>query len=41
LRDVLAHEYFGVKLERIWDIVKKDLPGLKNKIKAIIDKENL
>jgi uncharacterized protein with HEPN domain len=41
LRDVLAHEYFGVKIERLWDIVKKDLPELKNKIKAIKDKENL
>ena len=41
LRDVLAHEYFGVKIERLWDIVKIDLPELKNKIKAIKDKENL
>jgi len=32
--------YFGVKLERIWDVVKRDLPGLKNKIKSIIQKEN-
>jgi len=40
LRDVLAHEYFGVRLDRIWDIVVKDLPKLKDKIKAIMDKEN-
>jgi len=40
MRDIIAHEYFGVKLERIWDVVKRDLPGLKNKIKSIIQKEN-
>jgi uncharacterized protein with HEPN domain len=32
LRDVIAHEYFGVKLERIWEIVKTDLPELKQQM---------
>lgn len=35
LRDVIAHEYFGVKLERIWEIVKTDLPDLKLKMSSI------
>jgi len=37
LRDVLIHAYFGVSLERIWVIVKDDLPDLKKKIKKILD----
>ncbi len=40
LRDVIAHEYFGVKLERIWEIVKTDLPELKQKISFIKREEN-
>ncbi len=37
LRDVLIHVYFGVNLERVWVIVKDDLPDLKKKIKNILD----
>ena len=32
LRDILAHEYFGVDLEVLWDIVKNKLPDLKKKM---------
>lgn len=32
MRDVVIHEYFGVSLKRIWNVVKKDLPDLKQKI---------
>ena len=32
LRDIIAHEYFGVKFERIWEVVVKDLPDLKKKL---------
>lgn len=39
LRDVLIHMYFGVDLDITWDVVKKDLPGLKEKIKTILEKE--
>ncbi|MEA3229582.1 MAG: HepT-like ribonuclease domain-containing protein, partial [archaeon] len=37
LRDILIHVYFGIDLERIWVVVKDDLPDLKKKIKAILD----
>jgi uncharacterized protein with HEPN domain len=40
MRDVIAHEYFGVRLDRIWDVIKKDLPFLKEKIRHIIEQEN-
>lgn len=32
MRDILIHQYSGVKLERIWIVVKRDLPDLKNNI---------
>jgi len=36
MRDVLIHEYFGVDLELTWKKVRKELPDLKRKIKAIL-----
>lgn len=35
LRDILAHEYFGVDVEVIWDILQNKLPGLKDQIKRL------
>ena len=35
MRDVLTHEYFGVNLERVWKVVKEDIPGLKMKMLKI------
>ena len=32
MRDVLTHEYFGVNLERVWKVVKEDVPDLKMKV---------
>ncbi len=32
LRDTLSHSYFGVIIDRIWGIIKKDLPELKKEI---------
>jgi len=37
MRDVFAHEYFGVELDRVWDAVKDDLPELKRHIIKMID----
>jgi uncharacterized protein with HEPN domain len=36
MRDVLIHEYFGVNLKRVWKVVKKDLPELKENISKIL-----
>ena len=41
MRDVIAHEYFGVRLDRVWDVVRKDLPDLKEKIMFIMERENV
>ncbi len=38
-RDIFIHQYFGIDLEIVWNIVKKDLPDLKKKIKKILETE--
>ena len=38
LRDILAHEYFGIDLDILWDIVKNKLPDLKKKISRLLKK---
>ena len=37
-RDVLAHSYFGVDLEIVWDIVKNKLPALAESLSVILKK---
>jgi len=37
LRDILAHEYFGVDVEIIWDIIQNKLPVLERQIGQILD----
>jgi uncharacterized protein with HEPN domain len=36
-RNVLVHDYLGVDVERIWNIVEKELPALKNSIHKMLD----
>jgi uncharacterized protein with HEPN domain len=36
LRDVLIHQYEGVDLEKVWAIVRKDLPPLKEAIAGLL-----
>lgn len=36
LRDVLIHDYFGVDNEIVWNVVEKELPALKEKIRKIL-----
>jgi len=35
-RDRLTHHYFGINQEIVWQIVKQDLPGLKQQIDQMI-----
>lgn len=37
MRDVVCHEYFGVRMDRIWKVVRKDLPELNMHIQKIRD----
>ncbi len=32
LRDILIHEYFGIDIEIIWDIIQNKLPPLRDSI---------
>jgi uncharacterized protein with HEPN domain len=36
LRDILAHEYFGINLEIVWDVMENKLPDLKKNTLAIL-----
>ncbi len=37
MRNVFTHEYFGVDARLVWEIIKEDIPELKEKIKSIAD----
>lgn len=37
MRDILIHEYFGVDLNLTWKTIQKDILGLEQTIKKIID----
>lgn len=39
-RDKLIHGYFGVDINLTYDIVKNDLPGLKEKINKILESKS-
>ena len=36
MRNVLAHGYFGIDVERVWATVEKDLPKLKEQMRSIV-----
>ena len=36
LRDLLIHQYFGIDLEIIWDIVENKLPKLASSIERML-----
>jgi len=38
MRDKLIHEYLGVKLEAVWETVKKRLPEVKPLIEEVLEK---
>ena len=38
LRDILAHTYFGIDIEIVWDVVQSKLPEFKEQITLILSK---
>lgn len=38
MRDKLIHEYFGVNLELVWEVVEGQLPSVQMALKNIIDR---
>jgi len=37
LRDVLIHDYMGISLKIVWNVVQNELPQLKTKIIKLLD----
>jgi len=40
MRNFVAHEYFGINYDVIWETIKKSLPDLKAKISKVIAQES-
>lgn len=40
LRDIIAHEYFGLKKAVLWDIVQNHLPRLSKQLQEILAAED-
>lgn len=38
LRNIIAHDYFGVDAEEIWSIIKRHIPALIESIRKIVRK---
>ena len=38
-RNVIAHEYFGIRMDKIWSVVQNDLPELKTMVNKILKEE--
>jgi len=37
LRDILVHDYFGIDMDIVWDIVQNKLPALIEQVQRILD----
>ena len=35
-RNIMVHDYLGVDLEKVWEIVQRDVPALKKTIQAML-----
>ncbi len=36
-RNIVAHDYFGIDTEEVWQIIKPKIPALKSDIKLLLD----
>jgi uncharacterized protein with HEPN domain len=39
LRDVLIHGYFGIELEKVWEVIEVELPKLNSQLIGLLEKE--
>ena len=39
MRDILAHDYFGLRWERVWDVVENKLPELRSTVATMLEQE--
>lgn len=40
LRDILIHEYFGINVDGVWDVVQHKLSGLEAAVKHLLGEES-
>ena len=38
LRNIIAHHYFGINVDIVWQIIRTDLPKLKEDLKILLNK---
>jgi uncharacterized protein with HEPN domain len=38
MRNIIAHEYFGIDHDAVWQVVERDLPELKQKLNTVYQK---
>ena len=38
MRNILVHGYFAIDLDVVWDAVQRDLPDLKPKVEAVLNR---
>jgi uncharacterized protein with HEPN domain len=36
-RNILVHDYLGIEIERVWNILEKDLPVLKESVQSMLE----
>ena len=36
-RDVLIHNYMGVNLRRVWNVIEQSRPGLRQAVEDLLD----
>jgi uncharacterized protein with HEPN domain len=39
LRNVIVHQYFGIDLVVVWNVIERDLPALKKSVQEILGQE--
>jgi uncharacterized protein with HEPN domain len=39
LRNVIVHEYFGIDLGVVWNVIERDLPALQERVRGILAQE--
>ncbi len=37
MRNVLVHDYFGIDLEEVWQVIARDLPQFKELVERILE----
>jgi hypothetical protein len=38
-QNVIVHEYFGIDLDVVWNVIEINLPSLRKRVQEILDRE--